>query len=276
MRYLRASIHQSEHFSIGIIMNMIGITQFLRAHGCFRNKTNPRTHTVMSGGVLYVAEEDYDEFLGVYAQEIDSGNRHLTFSELKSPNVFRMYFDIDMLDKDELELPFFIDLCRDMVGTMRQFFPGVEEELFKSVLCTTKAKKDAREGYAKSGCHVIFPSLRVTLDMALQLRHGVVQALETKRGMRKIRSNPWCDVIDKAPYYNGLKMCGSVKTVQCVECKGQNMGVFKRPEVVELVRKMKVLRRKLYPRVDDLGFDYANTFSISKDEFKNKELAQLF
>ncbi|AAR26870.1 FirrV-1-A46 [Feldmannia irregularis virus a] len=258
------------------MMNMIGIYQFLRAHGCFHNKTIPRTHTIMSGGVLYVPEENYDEFLGVYAREIDSGNRGLTFSELKSGDVFRMYFDIDMLETRELDLSYFVHLCRDMVRAMRQYYTDVEEDTFKCVVCTTKPKKRTQDEYIKNGCHVIFPSLRVNLETALQLRFFIVQALENTRGVRKIGINPWCDIIDKAPYYNGLKMCGSVKTIPCLECKGANRNITHRPEVVEIVRQIRNVRRKYYPRNDNLAFDYSNVFNIEKDEFKHETLAELF
>ena len=259
-----------------IMKYMIGIYQFLRGHGCFHNKTIPRTHTIMSGGVLYVPEENYDEFLGIYAQEIDSGNRRLAFSELKSGDVFRMYFDIDILETYELDLSYFILLCQDILQVVREHYPGVHEDTFKCVLCTTKPKKRTQDDFIKNGCHLIFPSLHVNLDTALQIRFFVVQALENRRGVRDISINPWCDIIDKAPYYNGLKMCGSVKTIPCAECKGVHRNVTSRPEVIEIVRNIRNLRRKFYPRKDNLAFDYSNVFNIEKDEFKNEALADLF
>ncbi|ACH46873.1 unknown [Feldmannia species virus] len=255
---------------------MMGIYRFLSIHGCFKSKSTPRTHTIMSGGVLYVAEEYYDEFLGVYAREIDEGNRTLTFSELKSEGVFRMYFDIDMVDSRELSADDFVSLSQCVLETLRKFYIDIDQDLFKCVVCTTKPKPLSDKDTFKNGCHLIFPFLNVTLEMALQLRFAAVRDLETRFGRRSRDANPWCDVIDKAPYFNGLKMCGSVKTLTCSECGGKKKNVRKKPEVAAILRDIRNIRRKTYPRRDDPGFDYSNVMSIEKDEFKNEDLAELF
>lgn len=277
----------------------MGIYQFLSRNDFFKNKANPRTQTIMSGGVLHVAEDFYDEFLGVYATEIKKGNRTLSFSEIRSPNVFRMYFDVDILDTKVLDEEFLLKLARSMQATLVKFFPtseGPEEQdSFKCVLCSTatkeveiselvpssKFKEEQPEPervvkkFVKNGYHILFPFLRVTLQMALQLRFSVVADLEKNLGKREVAVNPWADVIDKAPYYNGLKMCGSVKSVTCMECKGKKVSVRKKQVVKELLREIRKLRKRLYKR-DDPSFDYSNVTSIAKDEFKNEDLADLF
>lgn len=260
-----------------MIPNM-GIYQFLRKHGCFHNKTVPRTHTIMSGGTLYVAEDVYDEFLGVYAREIEDGNRSLTFSELRSSGVFRMYFDIDVLDEKVLDEDYFAEIAKSILETVRKFYLDVDRDVLKCVVCLTTPKEVSVSGnnYVKNGCHLIFPFLRVTLDEALQLRSAVVVDLEKRFGKRTCTVNPWCDVIDKAPYYNGLKMCGSVKTVTCQECHGNKKNVRKKPDVLAILKDIRAVRKKTYPRHHDPGFDYSNVMSIEKDEFKNQDLAELF
>lgn len=282
----------------------MGIYQFLSKNDFFKNKSNPRTQTIMSGGVLHVSEDLYDEFLGVYANEIKKGNRTLTFSEIRSPNVFRMYFDVDILDTKVLDEAFLRSLARIMQRTVAKFFPGMggDDDKFKSVLCSTATKEvevselippiqmpigmeknkeepeaeRVKKKFIKNGYHIIFPFLRVTLDMALQLRFSVVRDLEKNLGKRPVAVNPWVDVIDKAPYYNGLKMVGSVKSVRCQECMGKKTGVRKKPVVKDIIRDIRKLRKKLYPRRDDPTFDYSNVMSIEKDEFKNEDLADLF
>ena len=279
----------------------MGIYQFLSRNDFFKNKDNPRTHTIMSGGVLHVAEDMYDEFLGVYAAEIRKGNRTLAFSEIRS-DVFRMYFDVDILDTKALDEEFLFRLARSMQTTIVKFFPGIDQDSFKCVLCSTATKEveiselvpspqkpigiayeelapepeRVVKKFTKNGYHILFPFLRVTLQMALQLRFSVVEDLEKNFGKRPVAVNPWVDVIDKAPYYNGLKMCGSVKSVTCTECKGKKKNVRKKPVVKEIVHEIKRLRRRLYPRRDDPSFDYSNVTSIAKDEFKNQDLADLF
>lgn len=286
----------------------MGIFQFLSRNGFFHNKANPRTHTIMSGGCLYVAEDNYDEFLGIYAREIANGNKTLTFSELRSSNVFRMYFDVDILDHRKLDEEFLLRLARSIQVTILKFFPGADQDSFRSVLCSTatkdvevsemvpppqkpiglpyKKKEEDEEQdpeperivrkYTKNGYHILFPFLKVNLSTALQLRFSVVRDLEKTFGKREIAVNPWADVIDKAPYYNGLKMCGSVKSVTCTDCKGKKKNIRKKPAVREIVSKIRRIRRKLYPRRDDPSFDYSNVTSIAKDEFKNEDLADLY
>ena len=285
----------------------MGIFQYLSNKGCFTDKTNARTHTIMSGGTLYVSEDNYDEFLGVYAKEILNGNRTLAFSELKSNTIFRMYFDVDMLETKALGTDFLLKLSRCIQNTMTKFFPGLDQDCFKCVVCSTatkqveisemipppqrpvglphaKKKDEAPEPeperilktFTKNGYHLIFPFIRVDMDMALQLRFSVVHDIETLFGKREIATNPWLDVIDKAPYYNGLKMCGSVKSVTCKDCKGKKKNIRKKPSVIGIIREIRRIRKKLYPRRDDPSFDYSNVMSIEKDEFKNEELAELY
>ena len=285
---------------------VMGIYQFLSRNDFFKNKDNPRTHTIMSGGVLHVAEDMYDEFLGVYAAEIKRGNRTLAFSEIRSPNVFRMYFDVDILDTEALGEEFLFRLARSVQTTIVKFFRGADQDAFKCVLCATATKevevselvplpqkpigiaysKKEEEmapepervvkKFTKNGYHILFPFLRVTLQMALQLRFSVVRDLEKNLGKRPVAVNPWVDVIDKAPYYNGLKMCGSVKSVTCTECKGKKKNVRRKPVVKDILHDIRKLRKRLYPRRDDPSFDYSNVMSIAKDEFKNEDLADLF
>lgn len=284
----------------------MGIFAFLSKNGCFHNKANPRTHTIMSGGCLYIAEDLYDEFLGMYATEIKNGNKTLSFSELRSPNVFRMYFDVDILDDRVLEEEFQLELSRSIQATIVKFYTGVDQDTFKCVLCSTatkeveisemippphnpiglphKKKEDEVQPepervvkkFTKNGYHILFPFLNVTLETALQLRFSVVRDLERNFGKRNVAVNPWADVIDKAPYYNGLKMCGSVKSVTCSDCMGKKKNARRKPVVKEILGEIKKLRKKLYRRWDDPSFDYTNVMSIEKDEFKNEDLAELY
>lgn len=283
----------------------MGIFQFLSNNGCFTNKTNARTHTIMSGGTLYVPEERYDEFLGVYAQEIKDGNRTLAFSELKSNNVFRMYFDIDILETCVLGEDYRLRLSRCIQKTLAKFFASIDPDSLKCVVCSTSPKtvevselvpspqkpvglpQNKEESpdpepervvktFTKNGYHLIFPFLRVNLEMALQLRFSVVRDIERDFGKRGVATNPWLDVIDKAPYYNGLKMCGSVKSVTCSDCKGKKKNIRKKPQVLSIIKDIRRIRKRLYPRRDDPTFDYSNVMSIEKDEFKNEDLAELY
>lgn len=257
----------------------------------------------MSGGNLYVSDDKYDEFLTVYADEISKGNKTLTFSELRSNPVFRMYFDVDILDKERLTPEFVLLMVRTIQITLRRYYPASSKHL-KCVVCTTQTKEVTvktdveavenvenvenaeqevdevkqvkEETFIKNGFHIIYPELRVNFEIALQLRYTIVSELEKVMGKREIESNPWSDIIDRAPYNNGLKMCGSVKIVACPMCKGEKRRSRKKPEVLLVLKKIQTLRRRAFPRPHDSNFDYRDVMTIEKDEFKNSELAQLY
>ena len=255
--------------------------------------------------MLFVEDSEYDEFLTVYAEEIKNGNTTLTYSELRSDPVFKMYFDIDILDTNVLKTDYVREMMTVVHRTMRKFFPSVSEEEMRCVVCTTPPKnvektlppKTGDSGdtahdtgsaevvatpelekivYKKNGYHVIYPFVRVTIDMALQIRFTVVSEMIRCMGERPIDINPWSDVMDKAPYNSGLKMCGSVKTEKCVACNGSKKNSRKKPEVARIIKDIRRLRRRLYARKDIPNFDYGDLTTIEKDEFKNKDLADLY
>jgi len=276
---------------------MEGIYNWLGQRNCYaRNTCVPRTHTIMSGGILYVSDRDYDEFLSVYAEEIKKGNKTLTFSELRSDPVFNMYFDIDILDEGVLTPEYVKEMISVVHRTMKLFFPSIGDNKMKCVVCTTQCKdvdvkvepvgeplepggepvEPVFKTYKKNGYHIVYPFVRVDFEKALQLRFSVVSELKRCMGERSIESNPWSDVMDKAPYHNGLKMCGSVKTIKCSVCKGASKKSRKNVDAVEIIRDMRRLRRRLYTRHDVSDFDYGDFMNISKDEFKNPDLADMY
>lgn len=285
---------------------MNGIQSWLKRNGCTFNAggDTAMTHTIMSGGTLYVPEDLYDEFLGVYAAEIERGNRTLAYSEKRSPDVFRMYFDLDILDHKELHESEILEIVREVHRTTSLFFEGATDETLKCVVSRTSTKeiqvetkerapeKPHVEGedpvpeppivthhtLTKNGVHLNFPKLLVNMDMALQIRFSVVNRLEAVKGPRPVEYNPWSDVIDKAPYFNGLKMIGSVKRDQCDKCcsskkKGQVRGE-KEVERRNVIKEIARVRRKYYKRDDD-AFDYSSIMTFNRDEYRNFELATL-
>lgn len=283
------------------------IWSWLKRNGCNADTSGdtPMTHTIMSGGTLYVPEDLYDEFLGVYAREIERGNRTLAYSEKRSPDVFRMYFDLDLLDKHEMDESSILAIVRKVQQTAALFFVGAEDEAMKCVVSRTQTKKvevnitppkpaapqtatgeastpetdsPCCETFVKNGVHLNFPKLLVNMDMALQIRFSVVNCLELEFGQRAVSHNPWSDVIDKAPYFNGLKMTGSVKRAQCNKCdsskkKRQTRGE-KQEERLKIMREIGNIRKKLYKRHDD-SFDYTNVMTFEGDEYKNVDLSNL-
>lgn len=133
----------------------------------------------------------------------------------------------------------------------------------------------------KTGIHPNFPKLLVDLEKALQIRFSVIGGLQTKFGERKIPHNPWCDVVDKALYYRGLKMVGSVQTTPCTRGKETRKGPIQSPRYEtypmrgnDIAREIARIRKKHYRR-DDESFDYRDVMACSDDEKKNQDLSKL-
>lgn len=283
------------------------IKTWLRKNRCNWDTTGttPMTQTIMSGGKLFVPEDIYDEFLGVYAREIECGNTTLTYSEKRS-EVFRMYFDLDIIDKAHMDDATVLEIARSVQKTAAMFFVDAPSEVFKCVVSRTKDKdmevavqapyeeeaagEECADGaeaavesppitvyekFVKTGVHMNFPKLLVNVEMALQIRFSAVHELEKEFGPRKVVHNPWSAVIDKAPYYGGLKMVGSVKTEQCKNCdSSKKRGAKKDSRADKIIKEIASIRRTHYKKKEE-DFDYSNVMSISGMEFRNEELSDL-
>ncbi|CAN0423814.1 unnamed protein product [Ectocarpus sp. 8 AP-2014] len=244
--------------------------KWLRDKDFINNSDMTTTQTVMTGGVVSVPDENYDEFLQLYAEEVRSKNKTLSFSELRSDPVFCMYFDIDMLDTGALGAEASSRIFSVIQSVIRSYYTGDQnDDRFRCVVCDTSVKKvpsaDGETTLTKNGYHVIFPNLRINLSQALQLRYSVVYELEKTLGPRTGSLNAWSDVIDKAPYTSGLKMCGSFKRVKCTDCKKTDPAFKDKKKT--LLSSMAKLRRKIFPR--EPGFDYTDLSDIHSDEFKD-------
>ena len=253
--------------------------KWLRDNDFLNNSELSTTHTLMTGGVVGVPDDRYDEFLGLYAAEVKSKNTTLSFSELRSDPVFCMYFDIDLLDtcvtSDEVSSRLFSTLQ----SVIKSYYAGDRnDDRFRSIVCGTPTKQVSHEWngqtstLTKNGFHITFPNLRVTLQQALQIRYSVVYELEKTMGSRPDGLNAWSDVIDKAPYTNGLKMCGSFKSVKCTDCKKCD-SAFKDKKKAMLSSMAKV-RKKIFPR--EQGFDYSDLGDIHADEFKDAMFGDMY
>ncbi len=244
------------------------------------NSDRSTTHTLMTGGVVGVPDEHYDEFLRLYAAEVKSKNKTLSFSELRSDPVFCMYFDIDLLDTCVTSAEVTSKIFSILQSMVKSYYTGSQsDDVFRCVVCDTAPKEVVVEGddgptkvLTKNGYHITFPDLRVTLPQALQLRHSVVCELEKTMGLRPEGVNAWSDAIDKAPYTNGLKMCGSFKRVKCIDCKKSDPAFKDKKK--SLLSSMAKVRRKIHPRAS--GFDYSDLSDIHADEFKDTVFGDMY
>ncbi|CAN0558427.1 unnamed protein product, partial [Ectocarpus sp. 12 AP-2014] len=141
----------------------------------------------MTGGVVGVPDENYDEFLALYAEEVKNKNKTLSFSELRSDPVFCMYFDVDMLDTGVLGAEASFRIFSVIQSVMKSYYTGDRnDDRFRCVVCDTSVKRvpsaDGETTLTKNGYHIIYPNLRINLSQALQLRYSVVYELEKTLG----------------------------------------------------------------------------------------------
>lgn len=252
----------------------------MRKNNFMNNREIPTTHTLMSGGIVSIPDDRYQDFLHLYASEVESNNKKLTYSELRSKPVSRMYFDVDLLDEKTLDEDFTTTMASTIQSVIRSYYTEQNgyvsnEDTFQCVVCTTSSKSVTKDDLdlTKNGFHIIFPFLNIDLQKAYQLRFNVVYELERVMGKRNVPSNPWADAIDKAPYSGGLKMCGSFKMVKCVHCK--NFKKDKKEEEESLKKKIGELRKQLFPKDKGVKFNYNDVSTLDEEEFKDSMIAKL-
>ncbi len=81
-------------------------------------------------------------------------------------------------------------------------------------------------GMVKTDLHVHFPAMHVTIDQALYMREALVHTLHVALGDEFV-SGAWCDALPTRAYAtsvttymnSGLRMCGSNKTIPCLQCR---------------------------------------------------------
>jgi len=253
----------------------------------------------MDGGKIYLNTDYISTFRLKYAQYIDSGKRDLCYSELvKDQACFHMFYDID-LKGEKLESPAYIDKMLSIIHRVTvQYFPRSLDNELVAMICTTQPKDITMEydiivdgviqtktdgnktvnlkkevSGKKTGYHVIYPYLRVSKEEAKQIRYSCSKSLVSEMDERH-EQNIWSMVLDDAPYSSGLKMCGSVKHLEC-PCgkKKQN----KSCDASEMTARLTVytkLRRSSYRR-DEKDFDYRGTYNLNDVERKNPEIMEL-
>ena len=257
--------------------------RWLRDNDFINNSEMRTTHTLMTGGVVGVPDSRYDEFLSLYATEVRGNNKTLSFCELRSDPVFCMYFDIDMLNTNVPSAGVSANLTSLIQTVVKSYYAvGAQDDgRFLCVVCDTPAKsvvveegRASKKTLAKNGYHITFPNLRVNLSQALQIRYSVVYELERTMGKRDTEGglNSWPDVVDKAVYSSGLRMCGSFKRVKCSDCKKTDPAFKDKKKA--LLSSMAKLRRKIHPR--EHGFDYADLGDIHADEFKDAVFGEMY
>lgn len=186
-------------------------------------------HFSYVGGKYFVPDDAHDEWLCTYAKQLQSLDSNLYMIERRTP-VFRMYFDLDMIQPDAVERSEVLALARLCCDVFRQYFPELPSTANVFTCYVLSAPPMARKGWpstaatemaTKTGFHLIWPFLLVNQRQSLYLREGCVFAAKERFGERQPPSNPFADVIDETVLLaNGLRMVGSDKASKCMTCGG--------------------------------------------------------
>ena len=178
-------------------------------------KVSETTHYRMDGGKLAIHPILTDVFLQAYANALTNGEV-ISMVERRT-DVYKMHYDLDVLDLQVWNEEKTIDVLREIRLAMAECFPPEKAtELFRTVVLTAPPKQV--NNMWKTGIHVIYPDLQVDSAMGLTLRKVAVMRLN-RRQRRVEPLNAWDDVLDRCVHVaNGLRMVGSVKMSKCVQC----------------------------------------------------------
>jgi hypothetical protein len=196
------------------------------------------THFSYAGAKYIIPDDKHKRWLQLYAHEMVT-RASLFFVEKKTP-VFRMHFDLDMIQPVAPTADEVLQLTTLMSAVMRTFYPVAKEEKEdKRFMCIVlSAPSMPKRGWPtpqdpegpyvqKTGYHLIWPFLFVNQEQALRLREACIAAANNHVGVRHPPMNPFSDVIDETVLLkNGLRMIGSDKLDPCSACKGKGKMVI--------------------------------------------------
>ncbi len=246
--------------------------------------SNPvcRSHNLMSGGSFFIPDNVYLKFLSLYSSDLLSKQRDWLISELpvfKEYDVSRLFFDIDVIDSLEIPFQVILSYMKIIQNVLCQYF-SQNTDYCKAVVCTTQSTSCKRDGIdmVKTGIHIIYPDLGVTLPQIYQIRHTIIYKLQ-EAYPRIYPQNAWDDIVDKAVYTSGLKMLGSFKIVpchRCIEIK-ENRTKEDRELIASLQSKLIEIRRQIKVKRRD-RFDITNLqlHNIVDQEFSDPDFFQTY
>lgn len=191
------------------------------------------------GGKFRVPDQDYDEFLQLYAEDIIAGAK-LYISEQRS-SVFKMHIDLDLLYEHGRNMPSrteLVEMCVLIQQQVKRFYDtkNLDPNTFSMIILTTKTKRiiinertaASEEDYVfgtKAGVHLIFNNLFVDTDKALTIRETLLCKLSERYPDIGGGIKPWTDILDHLVYVsNGLRMAYSSKAEICPSCRGMRRG----------------------------------------------------
>ena len=181
-----------------------------------RERKSEATHFLLDGGIWCIPKDKYSEFLHLLAVDLQNNEKHY-ICENRTP-VFKFICDIDMFETDIVKI--------DQISRVVEVLNTIVKEYYgekKVIICGADSKTVTinEKEMVKSGFHLVWPDIWITVENAKRLRIVFIEQLTSTFGERE-SFNTWQDVVDLAVYEdNGLRMVGCRKMGICKSCKNK-------------------------------------------------------
>jgi hypothetical protein len=181
-----------------------------------KEKKASASHYLLDGGIWKVPNDKYLEFLQLLSVDLQNNEKHYICEN--RTEVFKFICDLDFYEETQIT----VDQIKIFVNVLQL----VVQEYFGDkhvIICGSDSKINTINGqeYVKSGFHLIWPKIWITVQTAKTIRMIFIEKLTEKFGIRS-DINSWSDVVDLAVYEdNGLRMVGCRKIVFCKACKNK-------------------------------------------------------
>jgi len=174
------------------------------------------THYLLDGGIWKIPLNEYQTFLQLLASDLNTGEKHY-ISENKT-NIFKFICDLDFYEDQVISIKQIEHIVSVIQEIVNLYFDNQ-----KLIICGADSKKVIVNEIerVKSGFHLVFPKLWVTIETAKKLRILFIEKLIDTFKERE-SYNKWEDVVDLSVYEdNGLRMVGCRKIGICKSCKNK-------------------------------------------------------
>jgi hypothetical protein len=174
------------------------------------------THFLLDGGIWCIPKERYSDFLHLLAIDLQNNEKHYICEN--RTDVFKFICDIDMFEESVITIEQISKVVEVINGIVSEYYGD-----FKVIICgaDTKTVKINEIDMVKSGFHLVWPDIWITVETAKKMRILFIEKLITIFGERE-SYNTWEDVVDLSVYEdNGLRMVGCRKMAICKSCKNK-------------------------------------------------------
>lgn len=176
------------------------------------------SHLKLNGGKLYIPQNRQKQFQKLYAKDVENGFNHYLCE--KKTETYKLFIDVDLLNNEALTDSEILKYSQCIQEVVLYYYSQLKPHV---IICTTTPKPVESNGYnyIKTGIHLIWPDIIVSMENINWIRSAIIQYLKIKIGERPAHDN-WEKVIDDSVYkQNGLRMIYSSKMAFCKTCKSQ-------------------------------------------------------